>query len=132
MHAVPAGAARHKLESMSSEQTIYERIIAREIPSRIVYEDDELIAFHDIAPKADLHVLVVTKQVYRDVTDLAVHDPALLARLVGVAKQVAADHANGEFRLVFNCGESVGQTIFHVHGHILSGGLDEGSVGHEF
>lgn len=117
---------------MSAEPTIYERIIAREIPSRIVYEDDELIAFHDIAPKADLHVLVVTKKVYRDVADLAAHDPALLGRLVGVAKRVATELANGEFRLVFNCGESSGQTIFHVHAHVLSGGLDEGSVGHEF
>jgi histidine triad (HIT) family protein len=114
-----------------SDPTVFERIVAREIPADIVYEDEEIIAFSDIAPKADLHVLVVPKTVYPTVVDLAETDPALLGRLVVVAKRIADERANGEFRLVFNSGASTGQSVFHVHGHVLSGGLDEGSVGHE-
>lgn len=115
---------------MTAEPTIFERIIAREIPASIVFEDDAVIAFQDIAPKAPVHLLVVPKTAqYPDVAALAAGDPALLARVVEVAKQLAAEHADGDYRLVFNSGANAGQTVFHVHAHVLAGGLTEGSLG---
>ena len=112
-----------------ADKTIFKRIIDREIPADIVMENDRLIAFRDIAPKAPVHLLVVPKtQEYANVAELAAGDPQLLAQLVTMAQQLASEHANGEFRLVFNSGETAGQTVFHVHAHVLTGGLDEGSL----
>ncbi|WP_022890170.1 HIT domain-containing protein [Agromyces italicus] len=117
-----------------AEPTVFERIVAREIPARIVAETDRVIAFHDIAPQAPVHVIVTTKTAaYRDVVGLAQGDPALLAELVAVAQGIAAELADGEFRLVFNTGASAGQTVFHVHAHVLAGnslagGLEEGTL----
>lgn len=111
------------------EPTLFERISLREIPAQIVAETDRVIAFHDIAPKAPVHVIVTPKQgEYRDVVELADGDPALLAELVDVARGIAADLADGDFRLVFNTGRGAGQTIFHVHAHVLAGGLEEASL----
>jgi histidine triad (HIT) family protein len=115
----------------SSEPTIFERIIAREIPADIVHETDTMIAFRDIAPKAPVHLLVVPKTSrYRDVAELAAGDPALLADVVATAHQLANELADGQFRLVFNTGANAGQTVFHVHAHVLAGGLTEGSLAH--
>jgi histidine triad (HIT) family protein len=114
----------------TSEPTIFERIIAREIPADIVYENERIIAFRDIAPKAPVHLLVVPKTSdYSNVAELAEGDPYLMAEMVTTAADLAAEHSNGEYRLVFNSGASVGQTIFHVHAHVLSGKLDESSLG---
>lgn len=113
----------------SAEQSIFTRIINREIPADIVFEDDRVIAIKDINPQAPVHLLVVPKTPdYANVHELAAGDPALLAHIVAVAKQLADEHADGQFRLVFNSGENAGQTVFHVHGHILAGGLAEGSL----
>jgi len=113
----------------TSEPTIFERIIAREIPADIVHETETLIAFRDIAPKAPVHLLVVPKtSQYRDVAALAAGDPALLAEVVATASTLAAEHADGDYRLVFNTGANAGQTVFHVHAHVLAGGLAEGSL----
>ncbi|MCS0499255.1 HIT domain-containing protein [Protaetiibacter mangrovi] len=115
---------------MPDAPTIFERIIAREIPADIVFEDDAVIAFRDIAPKAPVHLLVVPKTAaYPDVAALAAADPALLARVVAIAQQLAAEHSDGDYRLVFNSGANAGQTVFHVHAHVLAGGLTEGSLG---
>ena len=115
--------------SMSSESTIFERIIAREIPADIVFENDHIIAITDIAPQAPLHLLVIPKTpAYRNVGELAAADPALLAEMVATAAQLAADRAGGEFRLVFNTGASAGQTVFHVHAHVLGGTLLKGTL----
>lgn len=104
-----------------SEPTIFTRIIAREIPADIVFESDTIIGLRDINPQAPVHLLVVPKtSQYRNVSELAAGDPALLADMVATVKQLAQEHCGGEFRLVFNEGESAGQTIFHVHAHLLS------------
>lgn len=114
----------------SDEPSVFTRIIAREIPADIVYEDDRFVAFHDIAPQAPVHIVLVPKTAhYRNVVELAAGDSALLAEMVAVADRIAAEHAGGQFRLVFNNGERAGQSIFHVHGHILGGELGEGSLG---
>ena len=104
--------------------SIFTRIIAREIPADIVFESDRVIAFRDISPKAPVHLLVVPKTgEFRNVVELAAADPGLLAELVQVADQLAAQYAGGEFRLVFNTGAAAGQTVFHVHAHVLAGDL---------
>lgn len=113
---------------MSDSPSIFSRIISREIPAEILYENDDIIAIRDINPQAEVHLLVIPKKEYVSVVDLAEDDPQLLAQLVRVAKALAEEHANGEFRLVFNTGASTGQTVFHVHGHVLSGRLTEGSL----
>ncbi|WP_165064452.1 histidine triad nucleotide-binding protein [Marisediminicola senii] len=113
----------------AAEPSIFTRIVAREIPADIVFESDTLIAFEDIAPQAPVHLLVVPKtERYRDVVELAASDPALLAELVSTASALAAEYSTGEFRLVFNTGASSGQTVFHVHAHVLSGALEEGTL----
>lgn len=110
--------------------SIFSRIIAREIPADIVFESDRIIAFRDIAPQAPVHLLVVPKtESYANVVELAAGDPALMVEMVHTAHALAAEHANGDFRLIFNTGEEAGQTVFHVHAHVLAGGLAEGSLG---
>jgi histidine triad (HIT) family protein len=112
-----------------SEPTIFERIVAREIPADIVFENDRVIAFRDIAPQASLHLLVVPKTAnYSNVAELAAGDAALLAEVVDIASRLASDHSNGQYRLVFNTGPDAGQTVFHVHAHVLSGALEEGTL----
>jgi histidine triad (HIT) family protein len=113
-----------------TESSVFTRILNGEIPSEIIAETDRAFAIRDIAPKAPVHLLVIPKtEQYRDVVALAAGDPSLLAEVVALAHDVAAEHADGEFRLVFNTGPSAGQTVFHVHAHVLAGGLDEGSTG---
>lgn len=110
--------------------SIFTRIVAREIPADIVFENESIIAFKDIAPQAPVHLLVVPKtEEYANVVELAAGDPGLLAELVAVSQRLASEQANGEFRLVFNSGPSAGQTVFHVHAHVLSGPITEGSLG---
>jgi histidine triad (HIT) family protein len=112
--------------------SIFSAIIARDVPADIVFESERIIAFRDIAPRAPLHLLVVPKtEAYANVVELAAGDPALLAEMIGVAQNLAAEHADGEFRLVFNTGANAGQSVFHVHAHVLAGGLSEGSLGGE-
>ncbi|MCR8670330.1 histidine triad nucleotide-binding protein [Agrococcus sp. HG114] len=112
-----------------AEPTVFERIIAREIPAEIVLETDRIIAFTDINPQAPMHVLVVPKTAqYRDVVELAAGDPDLMAEMVRAAQAIARERAEGDFRLVFNTGELAGQTVFHAHAHVLAGSLGEGTL----
>ncbi len=116
----------------SSEPSVFTRIIDREIPADIVFENERVISFRDVAPQAPVHLLVVPKTAeYTNVSELASADPALLAELVEVASQLAAEYCDGEFRLIFNTGRSSGQTVFHVHAHILGGTLEEGTLGRQ-
>lgn len=112
-----------------AEETIFGKIVAGEIPVEKLAETERVIAFPDIAPQAPVHLLVVPKTgEYRDVVELAAGDPGLLAEMVEVAHRLAEEHADGDFRLVFNTGANAGQTVFHVHAHVLAGGLTEGSL----
>lgn len=113
-----------------SEPSIFTRILKGEIPSEIIAETENAFAIRDIAPKAPVHLLVIPKtEEYRNVVELAAGDPDLMAELVGLANTVAAEHSDGDFRLIFNTGEGAGQTVFHVHAHVLAGALDEKSLG---
>ena len=110
--------------------SIFSRIVAREIPASILAETERVIAFRDVAPQAPVHVLVVPKtELYRNVVELAAGDPLLLAEMIAMAQRIASAESDGQFRLVFNTGENAGQTVFHVHAHMLSGGLEEGRIG---
>ncbi|MCT2042920.1 HIT domain-containing protein [Pseudoclavibacter alba] len=116
--------------SDAAEKSVFSRIVDREIPADIVAETETLIAFRDIQPQAPVHVLVVPKTAeHRNVSELAKGDPALLAELIGLAQDIADRECGGEFRLVFNTGERGGQTVFHVHAHVLGGDLSEASLG---
>ncbi len=117
------GAADRRIGTVVS---IFSRILSGDIPGEIVHETDRLFVIRDIAPKAPVHLLVIPKtEQYANVVELAAEDPALLAEMVAVA----GDLAGGDFRLIFNTGEGAGQTVFHVHAHVLAGGLSEGSLG---
>ncbi len=112
-----------------AEETVFSKIVSGEIPVEKLAETERVLAFPDIAPQAPVHILVIPKTTeYVDVTELASNDPELLAEMVAVAKQLAVEHADGNFRLVFNNGASAGQTVFHVHAHVLAGGLTESSL----
>lgn len=112
-----------------AEQTIFGKIIAGEIPVQKLVETERVIAFPDIAPQAPVHVLVVPKTTqYANVVELAAGDPGLLAEMIAVAQRIADEHAAGDFRLVFNSGAQAGQTVFHVHAHVLAGGLQESAI----
>ncbi|ARC57105.1 HIT-like protein [Frondihabitans sp. 762G35] len=131
----PAGTMERMGTEAAVEPSIFTRIVAREIPAEIVYESDTVIAFRDIAPKAPVHLLVVPKtQAYANVGELAAGDAALLADVVAVAGRLASDPALmgdlplGQFRMIFNTGEAAGQTVFHVHAHVMAGHLQEGSL----
>lgn len=108
-------------DSVEGKDCIFCKIIRGDIPSTKVYEDDLTYAFNDAHPKARVHVLVVPKKHYADVNELAQADPSLLAHMVSVAQGIADKVYHGNFRLIFNTGEDAGQSVFHVHAHVLTG-----------
>lgn len=111
-----------------SEPSIFTRILNGDIPGEILLDTDRVFAIRDIDPQAPLHVLVIPKtEQYRDVTELAAGDPALLAEMVAAAKQLADEHAGGEYRLIFNNGARAAQSVFHVHAHVL-GNIEENKL----
>lgn len=113
-----------------AEETIFGKIVSGEIPVQKLAETERVIAFPDINPQAAVHILVIPITTeYADVTSLAAGDPSLLAEMVAVAKQLAEEHANGEYRLIFNNGSSAGQTVFHVHAHVLANIEEQKLVG---
>ena len=105
-----------------TEPTLFEKIIAREIPADIVFEDDLCIAFRDIAPQAPLHVLLCPKVPLKMLSEAVDGDGKLLAHLLLTAPRVAKSlgYPDG-FRVVVNNGSDAGQTVFHLHLHILAG-----------
>lgn len=102
--------------------TIFGRIIAREIPAEIVYEDEQCLAFRDVNPQAPTHVLIIPRKEIPRLVDAKPEDQALLGHLMLVAGKVAEQLGVGEaFRLVINNGAEAGQSVFHIHLHILAG-----------
>jgi histidine triad (HIT) family protein len=99
------------------------RIIGKHIPASIVYEDDRLLAFNDINPQAPLHALVVPKRHISSLNALSADDDALVGEMVRRAAAIARDKgfADRGFRTVFNTNADAGQTVFHIHLHVLAG-----------
>jgi histidine triad (HIT) family protein len=99
------------------------RILAGEIPATIVFQDDTVVAFRDLTPQAPMHVLVIPRRHIGSLNDLTTADDTLVGRLVRTAAAIAQEHAYGEggYRTVFNCNADAGQTVFHLHLHLLAG-----------
>lgn len=101
--------------------TIFSKIIAREIPADIVYEDDDVLAFRDIHPAAPLHVLVIPKREIVNIGAMTAEDTALVGRCLAVCAEVARAAGHEDFRVVTNSGGGAGQSVFHLHFHVLAG-----------
>jgi histidine triad (HIT) family protein len=114
--------------SAQEQDCLFCRIVAGEIPASVVREGERVLAFRDVNPQAPTHVLVIPRDHHRSVAALAAADPAALADLVTMSADVAGDAGTpvgtdgmASYRLVFNTGGQAGQTVFHVHGHVLAG-----------
>jgi len=99
------------------------KIVAGQIPSSVVYQDDELFAFRDINPQAPFHALVVPKRHIATLNDITPADQALVGAMVRRAAALAGEHGYAErgYRTVLNCNADAGQTVFHLHLHVLAG-----------
>lgn len=105
-----------------SEDTLFSKIIRREIPADIVYEDDLCLAFRDITPQAPTHILVIPKKPIPNLSEAQEEDKALLGHLLFAVSEVARQERLGSgYRVVINTGEDGGQTVFHLHLHLLGG-----------
>jgi len=107
----------------ASAETIFSKIISREIPAEIVYENAQVLAFRDINPQAPVHVLIIPKRPIRDVASATPADGALLGELMLAASEVARQEGleAGGYRVVTNVGADAGQSVFHLHLHLLGG-----------
>ncbi len=107
---------------MADERTLFQKIADGDVPADMVYEDDDCIAFRDINPKAPTHILIVPREPIASLNDLTVGDEALVGHLFTVARTLAADEGLVEgYRTVFNCGPAAGQSVDHIHLHLLGG-----------
>ncbi len=104
-------------------ECLFCKIARKEIPARIVYEDRQVVAFEDINPQAPTHTLVVTKSHFATLNDVGAEEEGLLGHLMVVATRVAKDKGldTSGYRLIANCLESAGQSVFHIHLHLLGG-----------
>ncbi len=106
-----------------NETTLFSKIVNREIPADIVYQDDRVTAFRDIHPQAPTHILIVPNKVIPTVNDVTEDDETTLGYLFIIAKQLAEKEGIGQdgYRLLVNCGRHANQEIFHLHMHLLGG-----------
>jgi histidine triad (HIT) family protein len=104
-------------------ECLFCRIIAGEIPGQFLHQDDTLIAIRDVNPQAPLHVLIIPTRHIQTLNDLGPSDDALVGSMVRLAARIAAEHglADRGYRTVFNCNREAGQTVFHIHLHLLAG-----------
>lgn len=109
-------------EGIVSQRCLFCKIVNKEVPANVVYEDEQVLAFYDIRPAAPVHVLIIPKAHFDSVADVPSGDPlvsVLIERAVQVASQLGI--ATEGFRLVFNSGDNGGQTVYHLHLHLLGG-----------
>ena len=105
------------------EDCIFCKIVAGEIPADKVFENDDVMAFRDLNPQAPVHILVIPKRHIATLNDLEPEDERVVGRMVAAARDIAAAEGIAEmgYRTVFNCNEAGGQTVFHIHLHLLGG-----------
>ena len=105
------------------EPTIFHKIISREIPAEILHEDEHCIAIADIRPVSPTHMLVIPEKTLPKLSDATAADKELLGHVLLTAQKLAADKGlvEGGYRVVINCGENAGQTVFQLHAHVLGG-----------
>ena len=106
-----------------SEETIFSKIIRKEIPSELLYQDDLVTAFRDINPQAPTHILIVPNRLIPTVNDISIDDEAAMGRLFTVARKLAKTEGIAEdgYRLIMNCNQHGGQEVFHIHMHLVGG-----------
>ncbi|ODQ01053.1 MULTISPECIES: purine nucleoside phosphoramidase [Salinivibrio] len=106
-----------------AEETIFSKIIRKEIPADVLYQDDLVTAFRDINPRAPVHILVVPNKLIPTTNDVNIEDELALGRMVTVAKKLAADEGIAEdgYRLIMNCNQHGGQEVYHIHMHLVGG-----------
>ena len=104
-----------------TEDCLFCKIIQGDIPSDKLYEDDEVLVFRDIAPTAPVHFLVIPKKHISGPSAVAEEDEQLMGKLIRIGNQIAKEEGIEQFRLVFNNGAEAGQTVFHIHMHVLGG-----------
>jgi histidine triad (HIT) family protein len=106
-----------------AEETIFSKIIRREIPADIVFQDQRVTAFRDISPQAATHILIIPNKLIPTLNDIDVEDEATLGHMIIVAAQIAKQEGIDEsgYRLVINCNRDAGQEVFHLHMHLLGG-----------
>ena len=106
-----------------AEETIFSKIIRKEIPADIVYQDDLVTAFRDISPRAPTHILIIPNNVIPTVDDVTSEDEQVLGRLFTVASKIAREEGIAEdgYRLIVNCRQHGGQEVYHLHMHLLGG-----------
>lgn len=106
-----------------SENCLFCKIVSDKIPATIVYQDDRLVAFRDINPQAPAHVLVIPRMHISTLNELSAADDMLVGEMVRRASLIAKElgHANNGYRTIFNCNANAGQTVFHIHLHLLAG-----------
>jgi histidine triad (HIT) family protein len=106
-----------------SQETIFSKIIRREIPANIVYQDDQVTAFRDINPQAPTHILLVPNKLIPTVNDVTAEDEQMLGHLFTVARRIAEQEGIAEngYRLLVNCNRDGGQEVFHLHMHLVGG-----------
>ena len=102
-------------------ETIFSKIIARQIPAKIAYEDEQYIAIHDIQPAAPVHILVIPKKPIATLNDVEPGDAELVGGLFLLAKRIMGEMGHRDYRTVFNCGAGAQQSVFHLHLHVLAG-----------
>ena len=104
-------------------ETIFDKIIRKEIPAQIVYEDDLCLAFKDINPQAPVHLLIIPKRAIATINDIGLEDRETAGHLLHVAGKIARDMGFAEdgYRVVMNCNGDGGQTVYHIHLHLLAG-----------
>ena len=106
-----------------AEETIFRKIINKEIPSDMVYQDEFVTAFRDISPQAPVHILIIPNKLIATANDIEIEDELLIGKLYIVAKNLAKQEGIAEsgYRLIMNCNEDGGQEVFHIHLHLLGG-----------
>ncbi|MBN8586442.1 MAG: histidine triad nucleotide-binding protein [Ignavibacteria bacterium] len=103
------------------ENCLFCKIIRKEIPASIIYENEDVIAFNDINPQAPVHILIIPKEHISSPYEINVNNSALSGKLIEAAAAIAKSNDLEGYRLVFNCNEIAGQTVFHIHAHLLGG-----------
>ncbi|MGC9403449.1 MULTISPECIES: HIT domain-containing protein [Vibrio] len=106
-----------------AEETIFRKIIDKEIPADIVYQDELVTAFRDINPRAPIHVLIVPNKLIPTVNDIEAEDELVMGRLFTVAKKLAKEEGIDQdgYRLIMNCNSYGGQEVYHIHMHLVGG-----------
>lgn len=106
---------------MNLDDCLFCKIVKKEIPSQSVYEDEEVLAFRDISPQAPEHIVIIPKQHIRSTAELDESSLLIAGKIVLAASKIAKELRLDGYRLVFNCNEIAGQTVFHLHCHLLGG-----------